>query len=497
MTHVELPTAEASLALVSHLRQRSAEFGALVDAFADAALALRHVGLAQWQMGRHGSSVEALLAALSLRPENSEIWRDLASVYNASANIHAAESAIRKSLLLDPGHAQSWLILAGICDQRHDVVAAEAAYRRTVALDATIAAAHFGLGLLHFKQKDFEQAQSALSTAVDRDPENGLARACLGHVLFIRGDFEGSAQAFDAAARLGPLDPESGRKRARALTFQAMIDGSVEQAILDYPALAHGDREDLALIIRDAFSILSASGHLEAAAELGRIRLAEQPDDPIRRYLLDAVSGTAVTVAPPDYIESYFDRFAPQFDERLVETLHYVGPAVLFDRVRQHRTRFTRILDLGCGTGLAAEALSSCGALLIGVDLSSGMLAEAAKKGRYTQLVKSEIVAFLSRSEARFDLIFAADVLIYFGDLSVLLAAAARTLVSGGLLALTLEIRDDADFTLLPSGRFAHAPHYLSRLVAADFLVLDFIEHDLRLEAGVRVRGLYTVLQHR
>jgi predicted TPR repeat methyltransferase len=160
-----------------------------------------------------------------------------------------------------------------------------------------------------------------------------------------------------------------------------MIEGRVQEALQDYQEIAGDDREDLETIARDAFSVLSAAGHVDAAAEVGRMRLAEKPDDPIRRYLLDAVTGRTMTAAPADYIERYFDQFAPQFDSQLIETLQYTAPSQMTKLLARHRTHFNQMLDLGCGTGLAAAKLLPFGETLVGVDLSSGMLAEAAKRG--------------------------------------------------------------------------------------------------------------------
>ena len=100
-----------------------------------------------------------------------------------------------------------------------------------------------------------------------------------------------------------------------------MIDGNVEQAVADYAKLAGEDREDLSDILRDAFAVLSAYGHLEAAAAVGRLRLAQNPDDPVQRYLLDAVSGRPMPRAPVDYLENCFNLFAKSFDHKLVEVL--------------------------------------------------------------------------------------------------------------------------------------------------------------------------------
>ena len=497
MTNIQLPDVRTTMALVASLQASLPDFGRIVDRFGHPAPALRQLGLVHWENGRFDTASRTFKAALSLRPEDPDLWRDLASVCSASDRDEEALSAIKTSLEFDPSNAQSWQTLAGVADRLDDMEMSEDAYRRTIGLNPKAAAAHLGLGLLLFRKKHYADALAAVRASVERDPVNGLAHYALGHLSFIASDFVGCARAFDEAARLTfPLDPPTRQKRARSLTFQAMIEGRVQEALHLYGELAGEDREDLEIIARDAFSVLSASGHLEAAAEVGRLRLAEKPEDPVRRYLLDAVLGRAMTAAPADYIESYFDQFAPQFDSKLVETLQYNAPSQMGTLLSRHRTRFDQMLDLGCGTGLAAEQLMRFGSTLIGVDLSSGMLAQAAKRGGYTELARAEAVTYLEATPNRFDLIFAADSLIYLGDLGPLMRAAADALVPGGMMALSIEVAAGEDFILQPSGRFAHSLDYL-KTTATDFVILETMDCNIRLEAGRPVTGLYVIMERR
>ncbi len=497
MMNIQLPDVSVTMALVANLQASLPDFSRIVDRCGHPAPALRQLGLVHWENGRFDTAARTFAAALSLTPDDPDLWRDLASVYSASDRDEQALTAIRMSLEIDPHNAQSWQTLASVADRLDDAEMSEDAYRRTVALSPEAAAAHLGLGLLLFRKKHYGEALAAVRASIDCDPVNGLAHYALGHLCFIASDFASCARAFDEAARLTfPLDPAARQKRARALTFQTMIEGHIQQALQEYSEIAGEDRENLDVIARDAFSVLSASGHLEAAAEVGRMRLAEKPDDPVRRYLLDAVLGRSMTAAPADYIETYFDQFAPQFDGKLLETLQYNAPRQMAELVARHRSSFEHMLDLGCGTGLAAEELRPFGPTLIGVDISSGMLGEAAKRGGYTTLVKSEAVAYLEATPTRFDLIFAADSLIYFGDLGPLLRAAAGALVPEGLFALSIELAAGESFTLQPSGRFAHSLDYL-KTAAADFIILETMESTIRLEAGRPVPGLYVMLQKR
>lgn len=496
MTNILLPDVGVTMALVANLQASLPDFGRVVDQHGHPAPALRQLGLVHWENGRFDTAARTFEAALSLLPEDPDLWRDLAGVYSASDRDEQALTAIRKSLELDPRNAQSWQTLASIGDRLDDVEMAEDAYRRTIALNPKASAAHLGLGLLLFRKKHYEEALAALRISVEIDPVNGVAHFAVGHLSFITFDFAGCARAFDAAARLTlELDTLTRQKRARAVTFQAMIEGRVQEALQNYNEIAGEDREDLDIITRDAFSVLSAAGHLEAAAAIGQIRLAEKPDDPVRRYLLDAVLGRSMMSAPTDYIETYFDQFAPQFDSKLTQTLQYNAPRQMAQRVAEHRTSFKHMLDLGCGTGLAAAELQPLGATLTGVDISAGMLAEAEKRGGYTELVKAEAVAYLEAAPNRFDLVFAADSLIYFGDLEPVLRAAAGALVPGGLFALSIELASGDGFTLQPSGRFAHSLAHLIKAAATDFVTLEAVDTNIRLEAGRPVPGLYVLLE--
>ena len=75
--------------------------------------------------------------------------------------------------------------------------------------------------------------------------------------------------------------------------------------------------------------------------------------------------------------------------------------------------KFGSVLDLGCGTGLAALPFRPFSDWVVGVDLSPAMLAQARKKGLYDRLIESEAMAFLAgepNTGARYHLMLAADV---------------------------------------------------------------------------------------
>ena len=103
----------------------------------------------------------------------------------------------------------------------------------------------------------------------------------------------------------------------------------------------------------------------------------------------------------------------------------------------------------------------------------------------------------MSEQPSRHDLVFAADVLTYSGDLEPLFAAVAQTLKAGGIFAANFETTDDRDFVLLSSGRFAHEPQSVLRLADRDFIVLADQADVMRQEGTQPVHGRLLVLQRR
>jgi predicted TPR repeat methyltransferase len=206
---------------------------------------------------------------------------------------------------------------------------------------------------------------------------------------------------------------------------------------------------------------------------------------------------------PSAYVRTLFDQYAPRFDAALTEGLGYRGPAILRDAIatacagERRPLRFDAALDLGCGTGLAGAALRPLVSRLTGVDLSERMVALAREKTIYHRLATGDLVAFLqaeAREQRRYGLIVAADVFAYLSWLPGVIAAAARVLAPGGLLAFTVETHPGDDVILGEKLRYAHgAAHVRAAVAGARLTLLSLAEASTRSEAGVAVPGLVAV----
>jgi predicted TPR repeat methyltransferase len=248
----------------------------------------------------------------------------------------------------------------------------------------------------------------------------------------------------------------------------------------------------------------AALGGGEAAVASLRAALAAEPDDAlgVRLDLARLGALAAEEAIAPGYVRALFDDYAPRFDKHLIRNLNYRGPELIAAAVRRTCSlrgrpfHFTRVLDLGCGTGLMGRALEGRFDRIEGVDLSPRMLVKARKTRVYDRLHEGDLVGFLSRcDEASADLVAAADVFVYLASLEDVFQAARRALARDGLFAFSVQAHDGESFALGEDARYSHGEPYLRRLAVDAGLMVAFLERaSTRQDRGEDVPGLVVVL---
>ena len=264
--------------------------------------------------------------------------------------------------------------------------------------------------------------------------------------------------------------------------------------------------------------ILRELNRLDEAAVCFRQALAHGADAELNGYYLAAVGARGSPLptpatAPRHYVQALFDDYAGQFDEHLVGVLKYQAHEVLVRHLAAlDHTPFASALDLGCGTGLCGPLVRPlvrpAPARLVGVDLSAPMLDRARALGVYDDLVQADIVEYLrglnqpqQQQPQRHDLVLAADVFIYVGDMAPVFDALDPVIEPGGMFCFSAELAGPAcrtGFELQPSLRYAHTPDYLLGLAAQHGFDAVLMKHEpIRKDQLEPIDGLFVYLAKR
>lgn len=106
------------------------------------------------------------------------------------------------------------------------------------------------------------------------------------------------------------------------------------------------------------------------------------------------LEGAYAVKTPSDNV-SYYREFAGVYDDHFAHKLGYIYPRMLaevYSQAAQHSD--FPILDIGCGTGLVAQALVDTGnqnTEIDGLDISADMLTSAAQKNLYRSLYEADL----------------------------------------------------------------------------------------------------------
>jgi predicted TPR repeat methyltransferase len=215
--------------------------------------------------------------------------------------------------------------------------------------------------------------------------------------------------------------------------------------------------------------------------------------------LRDAENMKSRSRFPEVYVRHLFDQFSATYDHTMVQDLAYRAPQILRSLAEMLMIGLDGpldILDLGCGTGLGGEVFKSLAKRLDGVDLSPLMIQHANAKGIYGELSVEDIETFLENSHRRYDLLIAADTVVYFGDLSRLLHAVRANLKPNGSFLFTAEKQAGPGFSLGPKRRYRHSDEYLRAAAeSSGFSCVGILDCSPRNDAGEPVEGLAVALR--
>jgi predicted TPR repeat methyltransferase len=341
-----------------------------------------------------------------------------------------------------------------------------------------------------------DEAAALLGDLIAQDRGGLLARLAYTRALISAGNIDSALESARETAQLF-----SGVAAAAVGLGEALLKaGRLPTAIGEFQRALRIDAElaDARYLLGCAW--LEAGEPEKALQEFDAIPPERRTQD-LSNRIAEAAAMRAEPRANARYVRHLFDQFSSDYDSCMLEQLAYSAPQILRELANLVWPAAGKdslaILDLGCGTGLTGLAFRDLARQLDGIDLSPAMIERAERRGIYDKLTVGDVERPLSNPD-HYDLVAAADTLVYLGDLSGVFATVCESLKAGGFFLFTVEKKEAEGFDLGPKRRWRHSETYLrTESQRARFEVAGMIACSPRTEAGQPVEGLAVALRKR
>lgn len=424
-----------------------------------------------------------------------ELLQEANNFYNNGDYENALEYA-EKVLQQDLNNSVAMIIKGNILYQNQKSSEAFDWYQKALAIDPKNTVAWINCANVCFENKDYLQAFMYAGIALGLEPKNKNALTLHGNAALEIEKYDEAKTSFLKILEQDSQDywcynslsqlyqKTEDYERALACGWRAVeLSKGDEKQQINFGYMLY----EISQMIDNDMAQLYAKNWLQ-----------KYPEDSIVCHMANSVlQNQNVKRANEKYVQEIFDEFADDF-ESVLAGLGYCVPQLFEDEMKRifdadSHTKI-RILDAGCGTGLCGAFLKKYAQLrgLYGLDLSKEMLKHAAQKNIYDQLIHQDFETYLNTTKQKFDLIVAADVFTYFGELQNLLIGCQKILNQKGriLFSVSANEKNDSDYFLHASGRFLHRREYVEKILLNNgFDIEKMSEHTLRMEGDKEVKG--------
>lgn len=483
-------------------------------------------------LGKHKEALEAYNNALKLSPQTKEIYNNMGAVYEKLGQTTDAIENYKKALEIDDNYVDALVNLAVLQKDEQELLRLSKKYPNAAlpfyhlaclaydkanfesALEFILQAdllenAHDIKNLaaqIHLKLEDKKQAvkyfhqalllypksvdalvnlgnlereENYFQKALDINPSSFEAHISYADYLYRENRKAEALEEYHKALLLNHENPALSNNVALILKDQGDYKGALDlffNAFLKSP-----DNEDIAVNMAETLVLLHAQEPNEAL-QIAKLWQTNAPNNIFATHILNAFEHHTDQNSEK-YAQLLFNQFAPLYDQRMQQ----IGYNIL-NKIKELNLEIKeKVLDLGCGTGLAAEHLRTQNSHWTGVDISKEMLNVAEQKNLYDMLVCSEVTEFLEHNTSLYDFILCLDVLPYIQNAEHLIK---KCFPFPFLCTIENASQNIKTFELASSGRYQYNPVYMQTLLKKAGYT-DIICHllTLRQEQGQDVEG--------
>lgn len=457
--------------------------------------------------GKQKEALEAYQNALKLAPQTKEIYNNMGAIYEQLGNFEKAAESYEKAVQIDSDYidahvnlavlkidksallhladkypksplplyylalfafddthfekALAFALKADALQEAYDIknliaqcylkikenTKAEKYFHQALILNPQSVDALINLGIL-------EQNETYFKQALNLNPSSFEAHISYADFLYHNNRRVEALEEYHHAVLLNADDPAISNNVALVLKDMQDYKGALD--LLFNAFLKTPDSNDIAVNMAETLVLLFQQEPKEAL-NIAKLWQKNAPNNVFAAHTLNAFENRQ-SADDQSYAEALFDLFAPLYDERM-DQIEY---QTLNKLVSLKLNLKGRVLDLGCGTGLAPEKLKTKENTWTGVDISKNMLKKAKQKNLYENLIESDILSFLETNTKKYDFILCLDVLPYIQNIETLIC---KCFPANLIFSIEKAPKDQTGVFLAPEGRYRHNPQYVENLL--------------------------------
>ena len=354
----------------------------------------------------------------------------------AKGDLKNAALTLNKANAQWPQDPRVFMLGGLLAEKAGNVQGAFDALRKSVSLAPDWGPGLLELALLLARQNQFKEAVETAEKVAALEPKNLMVLAGVVDIAHRAGHKEMAIKHLRRGLVLVPGDLQLSQLLAQDLSAL----NQHEEALQLWTALIEANPKNEPALLGRVKTLLAAGKPAKAVADTTTL-LALAPGDSVYAYYNALAHGITPAHQPVELNRQLFDGMAEVYDQHTVRGLRYQLPKIVGDKIlARYPEKRLNVLDLGCGTGLLGVCLGRIDGFLIGVDVSTKMIEQAARHNVYDRFHTVNLLEALEATPAAlYEVITALDVFIYTGDLGQTIPNAHRILLPAGDLYFSCE----------------------------------------------------------